>query len=186
MNSGGPILLLGLGNVLCSDDGVGVAAVHALCREYELAPAVAAYDGGTLGLDLLGLVADADAVVLLDAVRTDDAPGSLVRLAGDQVPPAVYARLSPHQLGVSDLLAGAALLDRYPRRVTLLGVVPESLALGLALSPAVAARVPALVRAAVDELAALGQPATPRAARLAQAHPDPIVRSIEAQHGGER
>lgn len=151
-----PVLVLGLGNLLCGDDGVGVVAVHALRRRYQLAPEVLALDGGTLGLALLPLVERADRVILLDAIRADLPVGAPVRLAGDEVAPAVRERLSPHQIGVADLLAGAAWLDRYPREVVLLGVVPAALELGNALTPAVAAAIPALVEAAAGELAALG------------------------------
>ncbi len=157
-----PVLVLGLGNVVCSDDGVGVVAVHRLLREYELPEGVTAVDGGTLGLSLLPLVDSADIVIIIDAIRADGAPGTPVRLEGDEVPPAVYERLSPHQIGVSDLLAGASLLNRYPARVILIGVVPETVELGLERTPEVEAQVPDLVRRVVEELTALGYPSKPR------------------------
>lgn len=151
-----PVLVLGLGNVVCEDDGAGVAAVHELVREYRLPDGVLALDGGTLGLSLLPLVDSADVLLLVDAVRAEGPPGTLVRIEGEDVAPAVYERLSPHQIGVADLLAGASLLDRYPSRVVLLGVVPESLGLGLARTRAVQAKIPALVRSVVGELRNLG------------------------------
>lgn len=158
-----PVLVLGLGNIVCSDDGVGVAAVHRLRREYDLPTGVRAIDGGTLGLSLLPLVDSADNVIIIDAIRADGEPGTPVRLEGDEVPPAVYERLSPHQIGVSDLLAGASLLNRYPKRVVLVGVVPATVELGLERTPEVEAQVPALVQRVVAELDALGYPATRRA-----------------------
>jgi hydrogenase maturation protease len=157
-----PLLLLGLGNVLCRDDGAGVAALYRLRRRYELAAGVLAVDGGTLGLDLLPLVERAERVLLLDAVGGDGPPGALVRLEGGDVAPAVRERLSPHQIGVADLLGGAALLDRYPDQVVIVGVVPASIELGLGCTPAVEASLDELVRAAVAELAAMGFPARPR------------------------
>lgn len=157
-----PILVLGLGNVLCGDDGAGVVAVHRLLRRYRLDDAVTALDGGTLGLSLLPLVDSADRVILVDAIRADAAPGTLVRLEGDEVGPAVYERLSPHQIGVADLLAGAALIGRYPEEVILVGVVPETLLLGLDRTRAVEDRIDDLVEAVVRELAALGHPPAPR------------------------
>ncbi|MBZ0236680.1 MAG: HyaD/HybD family hydrogenase maturation endopeptidase, partial [Deltaproteobacteria bacterium] len=139
------VLVLGLGNVLCRDDGAGVNAVHRLRCEHELPPGVVALDGGTLGLDLLPLVERADRVVIIDAVRGDGPPGTLVRLTGDDVAPAVRERLSPHQIGVADLLEGAALLDHYPDEVVIVGVVPETTELGLGCTPAVHARIGDLV-----------------------------------------
>jgi hydrogenase maturation protease len=157
-----PLLVLGLGNVLCSDDGAGVIALHYLRRHYELPADVRIVDGGTLGLDLLALVAAADRVVMIDAVRADAAPGTIVVLAGDEVAPAVYERLSPHQIGVADLVAGAALCDRYPEDVAIVGVVPATTELGFGCSPAVATNLPALIAHVVDELAARGVEVTRR------------------------
>jgi len=151
-----PILVLGLGNVLCGDDGAGVMAVHRLRSAYELPSPVRVVDGGTLGLDLLALVAAADRVILVDAVRGDDPPGTLVRLAGDEVAPAVYERLSSHQVGVADLLAGAALCERYPSEVVIVGVVPDAIELRLGCTPDVAAQLDALVERVVDELRRMG------------------------------
>jgi hydrogenase maturation protease len=167
-----PVLVLGLGNVLCGDDGVGVAATYLLNRRFLLAPGVLSLDGGTLGLALLPLVERADRVVILDAIRDDAPAGTLVRLTGDEVAPAVRERLSPHQIGVADLLAGAALVGRYPAEVVLLGVVPNTLELGNERTAAVAAALPALVEAAAAELTALGFPSQPRAAGTAPVEGD--------------
>jgi len=157
-----PVLVLGLGNAICGDDGAGIAAVHQLLREWELPEGVLAVDGGTLGLSLLPLVDSADQVILIDAIRADGPVGSMVRIDGDEVAPAVYERLSVHQIGVADLLNGATLLDRYPTRVVLIGVVPATTDLGLGCTDAVAARIPQLVAEVVEELVALGYPPRPR------------------------
>jgi len=85
-----PVLVLGLGNVVCTDDGAGIAAIHKLLREYEMPEGVVALDGGTLGLSLLPLVDSADQVILVDAIRADGPPGTQVRIEGDEVAPAVY------------------------------------------------------------------------------------------------
>lgn len=156
-----PVLVLGLGNVVCTDDGAGIAAIHKLIREYDLPEGAIAVDGGTLGLSLLPLVDSADQVIMVDAIRAEGPPGTLVRIEGDEVAPAVYERLSPHQIGVADLLAGASLLDRYPERVVVLGVVPESIELGLTRTPAVDASIPALVDLVVEELTELGYAPVP-------------------------
>lgn len=151
-----PVLVLGLGNVLCGDDGAGVAAVHRLRHGYDMPAGVRVVDGGTLGLDLLALVSASDRVILVDAVRADAPPGTLVRITGDDVAPAVRDRLSPHQIGVADLLAGAALCDQYPDEVAILGIVPATLELQLGCSPAVATRIDALVDSVIGELRRCG------------------------------
>jgi hydrogenase maturation protease len=150
------LLVLGLGNVLLGDDGVGAVAVAHLQDRYEPAVGVRVLDGGTLGLSLLPYLEDAEAVILVDAIRADQPAGTIVRLDGDQVAPAVATRLSPHQVGVTDLLDGARWLERYPARLVLLGLVPDSMELCVGLSPAVARGVPALVDRIVDEAARLG------------------------------
>lgn len=150
------VLVLGLGNILCGDDGAGVVVAHRLRRELEVPPGVRIVDGGTLGLDLLALVAASDRVILVDAVRADGRPGTLVRLAGDDVSPAVYERLSMHQIGVADLLAGAALCERYPREVVIVGVVPATTDLQLGCTPEVTRSLPAVADAVVDELERMG------------------------------
>lgn len=161
------VLVLGLGNVLCGDDAAGVIAVHRLRREWMVPPWVRIVDGGTLGLELLALVAASDRVILVDAVRGDAPPGTLVRLTGDQVGPAVHARLSAHQVGVADLLSGAALCDRYPDEVVIVGVVPQTTELALGCSAPVAASLDGLVAAAAGELRRLGAAPRPREQVLA-------------------
>lgn len=156
------VLVLGLGNLLCGDDGAGVVAVHRLRRAVELPDNVRVVDGGTLGLDLLALVAASDRVILVDAVGADAPPSSPVRLAGDDVAPAVYERLSAHQIGVADLLAGAALCDRYPSEVVIVGVVPATTELAFGCTPAVAAAIDDLVDRVIAELRAFGVEPRPR------------------------
>jgi hydrogenase maturation protease len=154
MNSS--LLILGLGNVLLRDDGVGSAAVAALIDAYDPPERVRVLDGGTLGLALLPYLEDAADVILVDAVNADAVPGTLVRLERDDVGPAVATRLSPHQIGVADLLDGAHWRDRYPSHLVLLGIVPESLDLEVGLSPHVAATLPRLVECVVEEARARG------------------------------
>ncbi len=150
------VLVLGLGNILLGDDGLGAAAVARLEREYCIPPSVHLVDGGTLGLSLLGLLAEAEHVVLVDAIRTDSRPGTLVRLDGEDVGDAVRDRLSPHQVGVADLLHAARLIDRYPTTVTLLGLVPDAIDLAVVRSSAVDSKLDELVAAIVREVQNLG------------------------------
>lgn len=150
------LLVLGLGNILCGDDGLGVRVVQALGHEYEVPPGVRLLDGGTLGLSLLGQFEAEQDVIVVDAIRGEGPAGTLVRLDGDQVPPAVRERLSPHQVGVADLLDGLRLLDLYPRNLVLLGLVPETLDLGLEPSPRVEEGLDGLIAAVVEEAARMG------------------------------
>ncbi len=145
-------LVLGLGNTLLSDEGVGVHVVHLLRERYQFPQEVEVMDGGTLGLDLLPYVEEARQLLIVDAVQMDAPPGTVVRLAGDEIPAVLSLKYSPHQMGLSDLLAAARLLGRSPAEVVLWGVQPASLEVGLELSPAVAAQMETLVRNVLAEL----------------------------------
>ncbi len=147
----GSLLILGLGNVICGDDGAGVAAIERLRRTHVLPPGVRVLDGGTLGLTLLGEFQEVDDLILVDAVRADAPPGTPVRLDGEAVAPAVRERLSVHQIGVADLLDALRLIDAFPRRLVLLGLVPRTLELGLGRSPEVEAGIDGLVEAVAAE-----------------------------------
>jgi hydrogenase maturation protease len=150
------VLVLGLGNVLLGDDGLGTAAIARIERNFRTPPGVRIEDGGTLGLSLLGLIADSAHVILVDAVRADAPPGTLVRLDGADVADAVWDRLSPHQVGVWDLLEAARLIDCYPSGVTLLGLVPDVIDLAVVRSNAIDSKLDELVAAVVGEVQSLG------------------------------
>lgn len=151
-----PLLVLGLGNVLCGDDGLGVQAVARLAHARGLPRGVRLEDGGVLGLALLPTLEAARRAIIVDAVRCARPAGALVALEGEDVVPALRERLSPHEVGVWDLLWAARLRGRAPERLAILGIVPASLELGVGLSPVVEAALPALVEAVVTTARAWG------------------------------
>lgn len=146
------VVVLGLGNVLMLDDGVGAAAVAELGRRYRLPDHVRLLDGGVLGLHLVGLLADAESVLVLDAVRAGRAPGELTRLDGAAVHARYAARISPHEVGFGEVLATASVRARLPLRLVVHGVEPERVGPGVGLSDPVAAALDGLVDAAAAEL----------------------------------
>lgn len=150
------LLVLGLGNVLCSDDGLGVVAVERLARQYRIPGNVAVMDGGTLGLSLLWCFEEVRDAILVDAIRADGPAASFVRLEGNDVAPAIRDRLSCHQVGVADLLDGLRWLDAYPARLVLLGLIPETLELRVGRSRPVERRLQFLVERIVEEAQRLG------------------------------
>jgi hydrogenase maturation protease len=163
MDSRSQLLILGLGNLLCRDDGVGAFVAGAIAETREVPEGVRVLDGGTLGLALLPYLEDADQAILVDAIQTDAPPGTIVRLEGDEVGPAVAARLSVHQVGVSDLIEAARWRGRIPPTLVLLGVVPASVELGIGLSAPVREAAPDLLRLVCDEARRLGFPLEPKA-----------------------
>lgn len=154
-------LVLGLGNVLCCDDGVGVFALEALRRRFVWPDDVALVDGGTLGLALLPTLESARQVWILDAVEADAPPGTLVSIEGEDVEPALRERLSPHQVGVADLLDALHWRDTWPERLRVLGLVPESLELRIGLSPDVQEGLEGLIDRAAFELMLAGHALVP-------------------------
>jgi hydrogenase maturation protease len=154
-------LVLGLGNVLLGDEGIGVWVAASLGRELEFPPDVAVLEGGTLGLDLLPRLEGVERLLLIDAVKLGREPGEIVRLEGDAVPAALDVKISPHQVGVQDLLAAARLLGREPPLVVLWGMEPERLDPGTAFSPRVAEALPRLRDGVLEELWLWGVAGTP-------------------------
>jgi hydrogenase maturation protease len=146
------IVVLGVGNILLSDEGIGVRAVEKLQRDYDLPPEVVVIDGGTTGMEMLEDLSNANHLIIIDAVRSGKAPASIVRLADEQVPVFFKTKLSPHQIGLSDVLATLAFIGEAPGGVTVIGVEPVSLETGMALSPQVEARLPELMDLLVTEL----------------------------------
>lgn len=129
------ILILGVGNILLSDEGAGVRAVQRLEQHYQLPPEVEVLDGGTSGLELLGHIEHREHVFLIDAIRKQGAqPGSTIRRYLEDPPAYFQQKITPHQLGLSDVLAAAALTDSLPETIILFGIVPRHLDTGLELS----------------------------------------------------
>ena len=164
------ILVLGLGNILLQDEGIGVRVAEYLQAHYTFPPHVRVLDGGVLGLDLLPYVEKAERLVVIDAVRSDKEPGTLIRLEGDEVPAFLSVKISPHQEGLADLLAVAHLLDCYPTEVVLWGAVPASVGVGLELSPTLQAQVEPLARLVLEELRRWGVEANTKGTKEHEGH----------------
>jgi hydrogenase maturation protease len=160
--------VIGLGNVLMGDDAFGPWVVQTLLAEYEFPDGVSVEDLGTPGLDLMPFLSGLEALVLVDTVRSDAAPGTLRLYRRDEIlrhPP--QARLSPHDPGVKEALLTAEFAGQGPREVLLVGAVPADGAMGVDLSPALRAAVPLAVSEVLRELERLGCPARRRAAPAA-------------------
>jgi hydrogenase maturation protease len=144
-------VVIGIGNTILSDDGVGVHAARLLQGDPRVPADVTILDGGTIGLELIPYVSEASRVLLLDAVNSDKAPGTLARMSGRDFLGSAGG-LSVHQLGVADLIAAMALVSARPQDIVVLGVQPANTDWGTSLSPAVEAALPYLVDAALAQL----------------------------------
>lgn len=151
-----PILVLGLGNILMQDEGIGVRVVEALEAGWHFPEHVSLVDGGTCGMDMLDIIASHQRMIVVDAVKTGAPPTTVVRLEGDAVPAFFKGKLSPHQVGLSDLLATLRLQGEGPESTVVIGCVPAGMKITLDLTPEVAAQVPTLTDMVLAELRALG------------------------------
>ncbi len=150
------ILVIGMGNVLMQDEGVGVRAIEELESRYLIPEHVALMDGGTTGMELFEPIRNCDQLLVADAVNTGAPYGSLVRIANGDIPAFFQTKISNHQLGLSDLLALLALKDAVPEHVAIIGMVPHSLENKLGLTVEAAAGLARMVEMLVSELADLG------------------------------
>lgn len=161
VSSTSSVLVLGIGNLVMSDDGIGVRVVQELQRRYRFPDNVTVMDGGTLGLDLLPALENVTNLILVDAVETGGVPGSCVRLSGEELPIALETKLSPHQMGLKDLLAVSELMGHSPREMVLIGVQPGSIEMDTELTPEVEARLEYLLTCVLSELEGWGVEITP-------------------------
>ncbi len=146
------VLILGLGNPLRGDDGVGSRAVEELTR-HGLPEGVTALDGGSAGLDLLRILEGWDRVVVVDAADVGREPGEFVRFTPDQVRlAAAVDHFSLHHAGLSEVLALARALDQPLPPIVIFAVQPAGIGWGEGLSLAVEATLPALVEAILREV----------------------------------
>jgi hydrogenase maturation protease len=148
-------IVLGLGNLVHSDDGAGVHAIHALQRDERVPAGVTLIDGGTQGMALLPHISNACRLLVLDAVDTSEPPGTLVRFEG-QALRGLPGKASVHQLGFADLMAAMSLLGESPAEMVVLGVQPETTEWGAELSGPVEKALPGLVDCVVAQLRAWG------------------------------
>lgn len=144
------IVVLGVGNILLGDEGVGVHVVREL-EKRNLPDNVRAVDGGTGGFSLAGVIAEADRLIVIDTLLTDAEPGAVFTFAPDDVrQPDPAMRTSLHDVGLLDALQLAALQGHTPE-TTIYGVVPANIGWSTELTPAVAAAVPKVVDAVLQE-----------------------------------
>jgi hydrogenase maturation protease len=147
------VVVIGIGNVVLSDDGLGVRAVRRLRERHDVA-GVDVVEGGTAGLLLLPRLADAQRVIVVDAIDVGARPGTLVRLDGDDWEQAFATGMTVHDVGLADLLRAARLSGAWPRELVLHGAQPGSTAVGTELTAAIAACLDPLVDRISAELAA--------------------------------
>lgn len=162
----GPIVVLGLGNILMADDGIGLAALTRLQDEWFIPPEVELVDGGTWGMNLLPIIERTGRLLVIDAIDHGREPGTLLQLNGDEVPRFLSTKLSPHQIDLREVLALAQLRGKLPPELVAVGLQPGRIEMSTDLSPAVQGHLGELVESAARTLAGWGVDCFPMAGAL--------------------
>lgn len=147
-------LIFGAGNLLLSDEGFGVHCIRHLEKNYIFPDSVELYDGGTLGIMVTHKFEEAEQIYILDVIDGEGTPGELRRFEKEDIMlDRIPVKLSPHQIGIQETLLMSELRGFCPERVTLLGVLPVSLAAGDQLSATVQGRLEDIARIIIEDLA---------------------------------
>lgn len=150
-------LIFGAGNLILSDEGFGVHCIKYLEDNYIFPEEVELFDGGTLGIMVTHKIEEADRVYIVDTVETPGAPGEVFRFEKEDIMlNRLPVKLSPHQIGIQEMLFISEMRGGCPPRVSLLGVIPETLDAGNELSATLGERLPKVARLLVDELLEMG------------------------------
>lgn len=143
-------LVLGIGNILMRDEGVGVRVIEAM-RDLPMPADVELLDGGTSGVDLVDEVADRTKVIVIDAVKTDGKPGTTFRFGAADLIRDTERALSLHEFGLLETLMAAEHLGCAPKEVVIFGIQPKEVSVGLELSAEVAEALPKVIELVLAE-----------------------------------
>ncbi len=146
------IMVLGVGNILYSDDGFGIKVVEKLESEYNSPDNVTIVDGGVLGINLLGVISSADRLIVVDTILNRGNPGDIHRLEGDAIPNRILGKNSLHQVDLLEALSLCRLMGNVPKTV-IIGVEPQDIeTLNPELTPIIAQKVEHVVELILEEL----------------------------------
>lgn len=151
------IVVLGVGNILLKDEGIGVRVVEELLRRYDFPANVRLVDGGTQGLWLMSTIQEADHLIVVDAVLGGGEPGTIYRLERDDLPKGLRAKQSAHDSDLVEALNLCSLLDSGPKSVVVVGIEPQDIQpFGLELTEKVSSKIEDLVLRVMAELSNVG------------------------------
>jgi hydrogenase maturation protease len=151
-------VILGLGNILNRDEGLGIQALKLLDTQLGDHPEVELLDGGVLGLNLLMIVEDCSHLLILDAVDAKKPAGTVIELTKAEIPLYAGIKLSQHQVTFQEVLGLANIREKLPEFLHLVGIQPADLSTGLGLSETVEKALPQVVHLALRVLNDWGIP----------------------------
>lgn len=142
--------ILGIGNILLGDEGFGVHVVRYMDDHYDLPPGVELMDGGTSGIQLADYIMGCEALLIIDAIRLAEPPGTVIQFSLESADNMLPATMSPHQVGILDVLSILRFQGSAPGRIEFLCVVPKLMATGLGLSEEIESLVPVVGQRAYE------------------------------------
>ena len=150
------VMIMGVGNILLSDEGFGIRVVETLQERYDFPENVSVIDGGVLGINLMGVISGADQLIVVDVIRNKGNPGDLYRIDGKDIPDRIRAKNSLHQIDFLESLTLCQALDKVPETV-IVGVEPLDIeTLAVELTPTTASRIDDMIKMVLSELDRLG------------------------------
>ena len=145
------ILILGIGNLLLHDEGVGVHVAHKM-KEMALPPGIEVMDGGTMGLNLLYYIENRDRVIVVDTVIVGDPPGTIYRFTDESLVQNKPMLRTAHGVDFTDVIKTAEMLGTKPKEIIFVGIEPADMSEGIGLSEVIEKRVPTLIKMVMREL----------------------------------
>lgn len=153
------ITILGIGNTLFSDEGVGIYLLPILETALKDFENIEFVEGLTDGMKLLGPVEDAENLIIIDAINAGKPGGTIIKLVGDEIPAYFGIKMSVHQMGFQEVLLAAKLRERYPKQIVMFGMQPTSLELGIGLTETNQARLGELAQSIIEQVNAWSEAA---------------------------
>ena len=146
------ITILGIGNTLFSDEGVGIHLLPLLEEALKEDENIEIIEGLTDGMKLLGPVEDAENLIIIDAINSGKEGGTIIKLEGDEIPAYFGIKMSIHQLGFQEVLLAAKMRERYPKQIVMYGMQPTSLQLGIGLTEINQSKLRELANVVLDQI----------------------------------
>jgi len=149
------IIILGIGNILLKDEGVGVKVIERLKRDYKFPSNIELIDGGTAGFGLIDLLEGAEHLIIVDAVQGNDEPGSIYRFKFEDMPSSISKKFSPHQIGILETLTLKKMLGKIPD-TTIIAIQPKDCSnWGTELTPEIENKIPDMINLVIEEVKSL-------------------------------
>jgi hydrogenase maturation protease len=155
-DSSSDVTILGIGNLLMGDEGVGIHVIDSIYSTYSFSPAINFIDGGTIGIDLIPYFEECKKMMIIDAVDSQEEPGYIVTLENDAIHYRFNTKLSLHHAGLSDVLSIIKLQEIDAPDMILIGIQPQIVEMGLELSATVGDKMPQIINIITNKLTEWG------------------------------